>query len=54
MLHIVPSDALNLYLRLGSGMMIRKQRLMNPMAGNIGVQSAVLVDTSKERMGSGG
>jgi len=34
--------------------MIREQRLMNPIAGNIGVQSAVLVDTSKERTGSGG
>jgi hypothetical protein len=54
MLKMVPREALNLALRFGSGMANLAHKFMNPMAGNMGVQSAVLEDTSKVRIGSGG
>jgi len=49
---MVQREALNLALRFGSGMVNLACNFLNPMVGNTWVQSAVLEDTSKVRIGS--
>ena len=53
-LKILARDPESLDLRCGSGTIILRQTLTNPMAGKMGVQSAVLDDTRAMRMGNGG